>query len=113
MKKKAIILFLAFIFIFALFAKLSRTEDRLEVPAGMEVINVGGVRYIAPKGSKVKESGGVVTIEGHNEYMARKLSGIEERLSAIEEYIEKLQEAINALPQPAPVSSEEAQQEKN
>jgi len=110
MRKKVIVLFLVLIFVFTLFIKLSKTEDKLDIPPGMEVINVGGVRYIAPKGSKVKESGGVVTIEGHNEYLARKLSGIEERLSAIEEDIKELKKTRNITAPDAGDSSREGVQ---
>ena len=73
---------------------IAKAEERQEAPPGMEIIIIGDVRHIVPKGTKILKQGGVVTLEGHNEYMARRFSDVEQRLSAVEREIEELKQIV-------------------
>ena len=91
-------LFLILIFVFsAVFIIIAKAEEKEEVPPGMEIIEIGNVRHIVPKGTKIRKDGGVITLEGHNEYMARRFSDIEERLAEVEAKEERLREEVEQL----------------
>lgn len=71
-------------------------EEKLEiaVPPGMELIEIANVRYMVPKGTKVREDTGVVRFEGLDEYTGRRFLEMEGRLGAIEAELEALSKAV-------------------
>ena len=75
-------------------AQGSKENPELVVPPGMEVIEIGTVKYLVPIGTEVREGNGIVTLEGLDEYSGRRFVELEERLSAIEE---KLEEVIKKI----------------
>ena len=88
---RGILAFLILIFILSIvFSIIAKAGEKIEAPPGMEVIEISGVKYIVPKGTEVRKKGGVLILEGHNEYVARRFSAIEERLGAVEREIEEL-----------------------
>ena len=87
--------FLILIFILStIFIIIVKAQEELEAPPGMEIIKIGDVRYIVPQGTKMRKQGGIVTLEGHNEYMARRFSDVEERLKVVEREIEELRSIV-------------------
>ena len=75
----------------AIFNIVAKAKEELKAPPGMEVIEISGVRYIVPQGSEVRKKGGLIILEGHNEYVARRFLEFEQRIEAIEKKIEDLQ----------------------
>ena len=73
-------------------------ETKQKIPEGMEEIQIGGsAKLIIPKGAKVTKVGAQLIVEGTKEYMARKVSEMEERLAAIEKNQEDLKNEIQTL----------------
>lgn len=83
------------VLIFVLFTLTAVAEENKDVPAGMEIVEVGDIKHLVPIGTEIRKEGGVIVLEGHNEYMSRKFSDIEKRLERIENQIEQLQQSIN------------------
>jgi hypothetical protein len=63
----------------------SLQADDEKAPPGMEIISIGNVNHIVPKGTKVRKKDGVVTFEGRFEYISRKFNEVEEKISALKE----------------------------
>lgn len=94
MRKLFPIIILFFIFAIVVIAKESPDDN---VPSGMEVITINKIRYLVPKGTKVKTDGGVVSLEGRNEYAARRFESMDIRLRTLEENGKKLRSDIIEL----------------
>ncbi|MDD5226905.1 MAG: hypothetical protein PHV97_06985 [Candidatus Omnitrophica bacterium] len=56
----------------------------VEIPSGMELINMGGIRMIVPQGMKIEKKGSLMTMEGSDEFSARNFKEMKERLDKIE-----------------------------
>jgi len=76
---------------------LIEAKEEQKAPAGMEIIEIGEVKYIVPIGTEVRKAGGVVILEGQNEYMARKFIDIEQRLEKIEGELEEIRIVIDEI----------------
>jgi len=74
-------------------------QTNMDVGPGMEVIKHGNVNVIVPKGAKVREEGGKLTIEDIGDYTGRKFEETDQRLAAIEETQQELREKIEQLTQ--------------
>ena len=61
-------------------------EDKKEekVAEGMEIMEIGQTRLLVPEGIKYHRQGDLVVLENSAEYVARRLSEMEERLAKIE-----------------------------
>lgn len=113
--KKSAFLFLIPIFIFYAFYSIAKEDRKEEIPAGMEIIQVGdGQRLYLPKGTKTKRVGAQLILEDNSEYVAKKLSEIEADIKAlqakIEEQkieIEQLKKIINATQNSKLISKED------
>lgn len=93
-----LLLFLFLIFVFSVQSGTTAKEDKKEyIPPGMEIIQIGNARHRVPKGTKMRKEGGLIVLEGNSEYMARKLSCIEERLTGLEKQIEELKKAVDEI----------------
>ena len=79
-----------------LFAQDNQTE---EIPPGMETIQVGTAKAIAPKGTKVYKRDNIITMESTQEFLARKVVEIEGRLTELEDEKERLKKDIEELKQ--------------
>ena len=78
----------------AIFNIAAKAKEELKAPPGMEIIEISGVKYIVPQGAEVRKKGGLIVLEGHNEYVARRFSELEQRIEAIEKKIEDLQDMV-------------------
>lgn len=106
MKKKLISHSATIIVVFISFS-LSFAEQRSEdsdVPPGMELINIGNARMLAPRGTKVFRRGDLIVPESTEEYLARRLVDIEQQLAKLntryeenEKKIEQIADMINNI----------------
>lgn len=76
---------------------LSLQADDKKAPPGMEIISIGNVDYVVPKGTKIKKKDGVISLEGRFEYTARRFSEVEEKISALEEKNQALENKFEDL----------------
>lgn len=82
MRRIIFIILLSFVLGTAAIAEKRSNED---VPPGMEVIIINKVRYLVPKGTKIRKKGGVFVLEGKSEYMAERFDIVDKQLKAIKE----------------------------
>ena len=61
-----------------------RVHTAVEVPPGMELVNVGGIRMIIPQGAKVEKKGSLLVMEGVDEFVVRNLKEMNARIEKIE-----------------------------
>jgi uncharacterized small protein (DUF1192 family) len=87
-------LFLVSVLVLTAILTLTAKAEEVIVPPGMEIIRIQGVRYLVPKGSKVRKSGGVILFEGVDEYMVNKFVELDKRLAAMEKEIEQLKRVL-------------------
>lgn len=112
--KKSAFLFLVPIFIFCALPCIAKEDKKEEIPAGMEIIQVGdGQRLYLPKGTKTKRVGAQLILEDNSEYTAKKFSEIEIDIKAlqakVEEQaieIERLKKTINEMQNSKLISKE-------
>jgi len=94
MRKLVPIFILFLIFAVGVIAK-EPSEDK--IPPGMEIIILNNVRYLVPLGTRIKDEGGALSVEGHNEYAARRFQNIGGRLKILEENEKKIRSDIRTL----------------
>lgn len=88
--KKSAFLFLIPLFIFCALPGIAKEGKKDEIPAGMEIIQVGdGQRLYLPKGTKTKRVGAQLILEDNSEYTAKKFSEIEIDIKALQAKIEE------------------------
>jgi hypothetical protein len=96
-KISCIILMLVFVVLVNSGAAQEQTEKKDEFPPGMEVIQIKGAKFVVPKGTKVYKKGDLVILEAAHEYVARKVSELEERLLRMEAREEELGQKFEQL----------------
>lgn len=111
--QKAKILFI-FVFIFSAvftYAQEDKNKETLTHPAELDVIKVGVMNVVVPKGAKVIQDGNKIIVEGLDEYASRKFIELEERFrefkmrhEELEKKVEELEKALAEL-QPNEVPS--------
>ena len=69
----------------------------VEVPPGMELVNIGGIRMIIPQGTKVEKKGSLLVMEGVDEFVARNLKEMSARLEKIEASQDDLRKMVGDL----------------
>jgi hypothetical protein len=75
-----------------------KQEQRIELPPGMELIQVGAnVFVVAPKGSKVRQEDTRIIVERTNAYMMRRFQDIEDRLTQLKAEQEQLKKEIEKI----------------
>ena len=79
---------------FFVYAQVKNTE---EIPPGMEVITIGATRVVVPRGSRITKKGGLVILEGINEYVSRRLLDMEQSIKEIEAREHAIEETLQAL----------------
>lgn len=75
---------LTVIFVFLVISVGAEEEKKEEAAPGMEIIQIRGSSFMVPKGALVSKKGDLVVIESGNEYVARRISEMEDRLVKIE-----------------------------
>jgi len=73
------------------------THAPVEVPPGMELISVGGIRMIVQQGTKIDKKGNLVVMEGVDEFAARNFKEMGARLERIEMSQNELRKAVDDL----------------
>lgn len=77
------------LFIFYAFYCIAKEDKKEEIPAGMEIIQVGdGQRLYVPKGTKTKRIGAQLILEDNSEYVAKRFSEIEEDIKKLRAEVE-------------------------
>jgi len=71
----------------------------VEVPPGMELVNIGGIRMIIPQGTKVEKKGSLLVMEGVDEFVSRNLREMMARLEKMELNQEDLRKMVDELKQ--------------
>ena len=95
--KKFIFFLLIVIPIFFTTFIMAQENKEEKIPPGMEIQEIAGFRWLVPKGMLIHKAGDLVVLETPNEYVARKLSDMEERLAKIEAEQKKLNEKLEQL----------------
>ncbi len=94
MRKLFSIIILSLIFAVAAIAKDWSDDD---IPLGMEAITINNVRYIVPKGTKIKKNGKALSLESRDEYISRRFQTMDSRLRILEKNEGKLRSDIVLL----------------
>ena len=98
--KKIIPVLLAVIFFFSVALVTAQGEEKKdEVPPGMEIMVIGGSRFLVPKDVKSSKRGDLIVIEPAHDYVARKIAEMEERLAKIETKEEEIDQKIEQISQ--------------
>ncbi len=87
-------LFLVSVLVLTAILALTAKAEEVIVPPGMEIIRIQGVRYLVPKGTKIRKSSGVISFEGVDEYLVNRFVEIDKRLAAMEKEIEQLKRVL-------------------
>jgi len=93
------IFLLIFIFVFSCALVMPEEDEKEEVPAGMEIIQVGEAKFVVPKGAATKKAGDLIILDSASEYTVRKFLEIEERVAELEAKEEELQKEVKQLKQ--------------
>ncbi|GEM_PF-2868578 len=73
------------------------TQPQVKVGPGLEVIKVGNINIVAPKGSRISQKDGQINVEDISAYVSRKLEEVDARFSSIENKQEEMKEDITQL----------------
>ncbi|GEM_PF-2612921 len=71
----------------------------VEVPPGMELVNIGGIRMIIPQGTKVEKKGSLLVMEGVDEFVARNLKEMMAQLEKMEASQKDVRKMVDDLKQ--------------
>ncbi len=93
---RKLLLTIALFYVFAIAVIAGEVKDD-SVPPGMEIIVINKVRYIVPKGTKVKTVGGVTTLEGRNEHIIGRFETMDIRIRTLEANEKKNRSDIELL----------------
>ncbi|MBL7131838.1 MAG: hypothetical protein ISS45_10655 [Candidatus Omnitrophica bacterium] len=86
-----LILVFVFSILFIIFAK---ADEKEELPAGMEIIKIGNIEYVVPKGTQINKQGSAAIPESLSEYVARRFSDIEEYFAKTDQEIKQLKKRV-------------------
>ncbi|MBN1912872.1 MAG: hypothetical protein JW788_00575 [Candidatus Omnitrophica bacterium] len=64
---------------------------------GMEIVDLNGMKIIAPKGAKIRREANRIFFEDTGEYLARRFDEMEKRFALTDEKIEELRKEIIQL----------------
>ena len=67
--------------------------------AGLEIIKVGDLNIIAPKGSRIRRHGSQIILEDPAEYLGRKFDDINKRFSVLENNQQDIQAQLQKITQ--------------
>ncbi|MBN3038526.1 MAG: hypothetical protein JW869_03815 [Candidatus Omnitrophica bacterium] len=83
--------------LFCPLAMAGADDEKIKIGPGMELLQIGTVRVIVPKGTKYEDKGSKVEVEGIGEYVGRRFLEMEERFAALEAKEEALKEEVARL----------------
>jgi len=92
-----LVIFIFFSSILLVYAQEYEKEEVMEPPQGMEILKVGNLNLMVPKGAQVRKKGSLIIVESTSEYVARKFLNVEERLAEIEAGQEDFRKEIMEL----------------
>ena len=95
--KKLSLLLLVIVLVFPALAAMAQDDNNVFVPAGMEVIQVGGTKVVVPKGSHVRKQADVIILEPPVEYVARNIEDMNGRITELERQVAVLSDKIEQL----------------
>ena len=73
-------------------------EETLDdLAPGMELIIINNVRYLVPRGTKIREIAGVITFEGPGEYTARRLTEFDAVIRENDKEIKRLRRELRRI----------------
>ncbi len=84
---------------FTALAYESEPQSNRNVPAGMELIKVGGTDVLVPRGTKVTQRGSQLILEPPEQYLARKIQDLEEEISRLKSEQAQMKKEIESLKQ--------------
>ncbi len=88
-------LFLVSILVLTAILTITAKAVEVIVPPGWEIIRIQGVRYLVPKGTKIRKRGGVISLtEVVNEYLVNRFVDFDKRLAAIEKELKQLKRVL-------------------
>ncbi len=88
-------LFLVSILVLTAILTITAKAEEVIVPPGWEIIRIHGVRYLLPKGTKIRKRAGVILLtEVVNEYLANRFVDFDKRLAAIEKELKQLKRVL-------------------
>lgn len=104
MRKCVFLLLLSLFILYSLYG-IAKEDKEEEIPAGMEIIQVGdGQRLYVPQGTKTRKVGAQLILQDNSEYVAKKflemegyLKTLEEKLAELKKEIEQLKKAISDI----------------
>lgn len=73
------------------------THAPVEIPPGMELVNLGGIRMVVPLGAKMVKKGSLLVMESNDEFAARNFQEIRARLEKTEAGQNDLKKTLEAL----------------
>ncbi|MCK5504261.1 MAG: hypothetical protein KAJ10_03820 [Thermodesulfovibrionia bacterium] len=97
MKKWRKIFLISLSFLYGSVSFAFSTEEKKELPPGMEVIKMGQAQILVPKGTKVNQEPGFITLESTEQYVARKFLDVEGRIKVLEDKEEVLKKKTEEL----------------
>ncbi|MFH1045691.1 MAG: hypothetical protein V1727_01855 [Candidatus Omnitrophota bacterium] len=116
---KGILLFFIGLICFTALYVLAEDQTSIKIGPGMELLEVGAVRVLVPKGTHFADKGSKVEVESIGEYVGRRFLDVEARLTTMEEKdqslkveLDSLKKELEALKQKAAASEAPVQQEK-
>ncbi len=88
-------LFLVSILVLTAILTITAKAEEVIVPPGWEIIRIQGVRYLVPKGAKIRKRGGVISLtEVVNEYLVNRFVDFDKHLVAIEKELKQLKRVL-------------------
>ncbi len=87
-------LFLVSILVLTAILTITANSEEVIVPPGMEIIRIEGVRYLVPKGMKIRKRGALILFEGVDEYLVPRFVDFDKRLAAIEKELKQLKKVL-------------------
>ena len=73
------------------------THAPIEIPPGMKLVNLGGIRMIVPQGAKMVKKGSLLVMESNDEFAARNFQEIRARLEKTEAGQDDLSKTVEDL----------------
>jgi len=95
--KKTVLIFVMIILSVFVSSIVYAEKEKIEVAPGMELLKVGAVRVIVPKGTLYEDKGSKIEVEGIGEFVGRRFLETEERFLKVERNDERLEKEIKEL----------------
>jgi hypothetical protein len=77
----------------------AKSRPPVEIPPGMEMINIGGIHMIVPEGMKITKKGSQISMEGTEDFTARNFKEMKIRFAKMEADQKDLEKQVDELKQ--------------